>query len=627
MFMILRDESFSMNGSKKKKVAKKNNSLHNTVTSMLGSKFRSKTGCLTCRKRKRKCDETHPFCNYCKTRGLECNYSQESLAYNVPNKGQEFNHISSGTETIPSPLFINSAIYENSISEVNASDTGILGRQIHGGPMQNNQLAPSMFQESEKMTSDIIPNKGTFEVKNIMQDDEESNSIENMERHNDSLNFDLVTVLPNHLQLEGNQYNTPEIINEILPPSLTKIRPSSIPSLYLDNNGLSYLDYYQHKVARILSIGQDSMNYFTKFYYTLAYNEESFLYVVTSWGALYSGEDSEIKSYLNRAIRKFNENFNHKNSTDTYFKICFDSILCGYYTCLGDTSKWKQFHDASCQLIKENGGLKKFCKKFNFTNEIRFIVSNIQYIEVTSSHSHKYGTQFPMEEYEELLDQEEFKSIELDYGIDTLQGVQQALYTFIGKLINVKVRINTTLVQLSNCHDTNEYFELKNELCRLMNDQVGQLSEELDNIEPNYRLLNLIKHKPVEYELYLVAFSLYKLIATVYMKLYLNKITPKSLEIQQLIQQTYPLMDELINTKFCVILCFPLIMAGHCCINKFDRQQVEIRIAQVRKLSPVLNIDKTWVVIKEAWNMNPDGELIIDWADTCDSFGWMLNVC
>jgi hypothetical protein len=33
---------------------------------------RTKTGCMTCRKRKRKCDETHPTCRLCKHLGLDC---------------------------------------------------------------------------------------------------------------------------------------------------------------------------------------------------------------------------------------------------------------------------------------------------------------------------------------------------------------------------------------------------------------------------------------------------------------------------------------------------------------------------------------------------------------------------
>ena len=38
------------------------------TTASKQAKARSKTGCTTCRKRKKKCDETKPFCKYLKTR-------------------------------------------------------------------------------------------------------------------------------------------------------------------------------------------------------------------------------------------------------------------------------------------------------------------------------------------------------------------------------------------------------------------------------------------------------------------------------------------------------------------------------------------------------------------------------
>ncbi|EER30533.1 hypothetical protein CTRG_05932 [Candida tropicalis MYA-3404] len=41
---------------------------------MSSRRNRSKTGCKRCKERKRKCDETHPSCNFCLIRGLSCEY-------------------------------------------------------------------------------------------------------------------------------------------------------------------------------------------------------------------------------------------------------------------------------------------------------------------------------------------------------------------------------------------------------------------------------------------------------------------------------------------------------------------------------------------------------------------------
>ncbi|KAI5956399.1 hypothetical protein KGF54_000874 [Candida jiufengensis] len=42
------------------------------INNIIGTRFRSKTGCLNCRKRKKKCDETSPICIACISRNQEC---------------------------------------------------------------------------------------------------------------------------------------------------------------------------------------------------------------------------------------------------------------------------------------------------------------------------------------------------------------------------------------------------------------------------------------------------------------------------------------------------------------------------------------------------------------------------
>lgn len=41
------------------------------------AKQRVRTGCLTCRKRRRKCDEQKPSCANCEAKGLPCKYSSD----------------------------------------------------------------------------------------------------------------------------------------------------------------------------------------------------------------------------------------------------------------------------------------------------------------------------------------------------------------------------------------------------------------------------------------------------------------------------------------------------------------------------------------------------------------------
>ncbi|EGW32202.1 uncharacterized protein SPAPADRAFT_61284 [Spathaspora passalidarum NRRL Y-27907] len=44
------------------------------LNNIVKTRFRSKDGCLNCRKRRKKCDETMPICYACQYRHLECTW-------------------------------------------------------------------------------------------------------------------------------------------------------------------------------------------------------------------------------------------------------------------------------------------------------------------------------------------------------------------------------------------------------------------------------------------------------------------------------------------------------------------------------------------------------------------------
>lgn len=49
------------------------------------SRMRCRTGCLTCRRRKKKCDETHPSCAGCQRNNIECQW-ESSASLSVPRR-------------------------------------------------------------------------------------------------------------------------------------------------------------------------------------------------------------------------------------------------------------------------------------------------------------------------------------------------------------------------------------------------------------------------------------------------------------------------------------------------------------------------------------------------------------
>lgn len=78
---------------------------------------RSRTGCATCRKRKRKCDETRPACRACTARGVECGGYNLELRWGnaVASRG----HLAGATTPVRPPA--NSSSSSSSIRASSAS--------------------------------------------------------------------------------------------------------------------------------------------------------------------------------------------------------------------------------------------------------------------------------------------------------------------------------------------------------------------------------------------------------------------------------------------------------------------------------------------------------------------------
>ncbi|EGV64461.1 hypothetical protein CANTEDRAFT_119931 [Yamadazyma tenuis ATCC 10573] len=584
MFMILQDDTFSITGKKQPLKRKDGDKYGGKVKSIVGTKFRTRTGCLTCKKRKRKCDEHHPSCNYCHSRGVECVY------VNTPLQGTK-------------PIRPESDSEAPKIQQIDHSEP----------PLYELLLTDPSFNQTEQS---LISMPSPVTEKQLNSDLEYIENILN--EPNDG------TLIKLHEDPTTNEDQFEYMI------SPTSLHPTAFPSLFLDDEGRSYFEFFHVKVSKFLALSDGPMNYFSNFLCTLANNEESFLYALTSWGALYAGhDDTKVKVYLNKALNTFDNNFQAKNPSEIYFRLCFSVVLIGYYVCFGEVVTWKGIHDNCCRILKDLGGLYKFGKLYGFTNEARFIISNVQYVDVMSAYNHKYGTQFSVGEYKEFLGCNEIQRNELSYGIDTLQGVHQSIYLVLADLMNAKVELNKKLKELQMFSDTDEhrFYCLKEELYQMYGTVIKKLETSIEEAEPNYSLLELIKDQPQEHDAYLNSFKLYQSTCRLYFKLFLKKIPPKNMEIQLLVREVYEAAEKLENTRFCVILCLPMLMCGVCCVDKFDRETIEKKIQRLKQTSPVLNNHKTWLLILKSWELNPCGEFVVDWADIADEYGWFLNLC
>ncbi|WEJ95617.1 hypothetical protein PSN45_003140 [Yamadazyma tenuis] len=84
---------------------------------MEGKKYtRSKAGCLSCRRRKKKCDETKPICNACKRLNLECSYVKDNLDWKITEPHRNLKNFTNYTTAKPiSPGFESWSVYQEGL--------------------------------------------------------------------------------------------------------------------------------------------------------------------------------------------------------------------------------------------------------------------------------------------------------------------------------------------------------------------------------------------------------------------------------------------------------------------------------------------------------------------------------
>lgn len=504
------------------------------VRFFLGTRFRSKSGCLTCRKKKRKCDEVSPVCLYCESKGLECVYPGKEL---VKVK-----------------------------KETKKTDLEVLSNGIVGVSSENSRNKEPAFN---------------------------------------SFNF-----------------NIDPIFN--ISPSMY---PSSIPSLCLDEKGIHCLEYFHVKSAQGLSIAPDSFNYFKKLFYLLANTEKAFTYVIAAWGSIYTNnynKDPQTTLYLRKGVEEFNRLFEHGQTLfDYYFKICFFLILTEFEVCRGDTNEWMKYFTMVSNLIQEYGGIAKLCKDFGYSHEIRFLISNHQYNDIMSSRAMKYGTVHLIEEYKLIFNNEEFIKQELSYGVDTLQACHQSALLLLGEIMNTKVRLEGEIKQLS-VMTPEEYLEKQSQVFELQTSMINKITYEINTIEPHF-MINKVSHQ--ERDWYRLAFEMFRTCCEFYLRSYIERKPPIHYQVQQLVTKLNAYIDQLMHSKMSVVLCLPSLLCGISSITQADKDNIRVKIDCIDKYTPVKNMDKCWAMIQRTWEINPNGDKVVDWSDVSDEFGWYVNIC
>lgn len=338
------------------------------------------------------------------------------------------------------------------------------------------------------------------------------------------------------------------------------------------------------------------------------------------------GTDPEVRGYFQKAVGRFNRYFKAKNNRlDYYFQIVFYIALTELILNYGGTEIWRTYFKKACDLVVEYGGLERFCADLWYNNDTRFIVSSIQHIDILSSTALAEGTIFSIEEYRRVFVSFRNNQSCVSYGVDPLQGCQQNLVLILGDIMNHKVMIEQTQLELELVSQE-EYPSRRAAHLKFIELAAHQLQAQLDGSSPD---LSAFPPELAE-EMVLPHKNLFQLLiicCQIYLELYIKRVAPNNYKVQGLVREMFVLFDELLYTKMCLILVFPLVVCGTCVFLEQDKLRLTRFMEKLAKRSAIRNVEKTWRVVLRAWEVNPDGNTIVDWSGICEEFGWELNIC
>lgn len=553
------------------------NQQHIKLRTILNTLKRSRTGCLQCRARKKKCNEEHPVCGSCKRRKVNCSWRVTSK-FKILKNGHQENSTSS------------EEIQESNYTRIDNQST-------NDDPPDQNILGGSdkaLHQESDN--TDII-----------------------------SLDKNLSSISPKYLSEPEYDFLDLSFLEHCTPSPIN----SHIfqPFKHLNVQGLYFLDGFIANVAKKFSIGHESSNYILKTFYQLSEEHEAVSYALAAWGGIFieGGFTENVNHFLGEAIFKMSQeypNLNNISKKDVYILLNYYLVYIGLQVCAGDVSQWHQIFHRTIDLVKRQGGLSSIIEMFDCSNEIKWLLSDIQYHDILSLNTFQKGTMLPMEEYNSVF--KEAKILELgNYGLDPFQGCIQPIYLVLGEITSLAVDLKLRQQEIEIDGDITLRLEFYHEADKCYRD----LSYKISNCIPNIEQMKLIKDDRYELKLHLTLFEVYLLTCQLCLNYLIKKLPASTLDMQLLVLNCLALIDILIDTKMKSALSFLLLVCGITCCSKNDRSSMLNRFKIVSDDYKAGNVTLIKSIVEKVWERNQNGQLCVDWLTICQENNWNISFC
>lgn len=560
---------------------------------------RSRHGCVSCRQRKKKCDEQRPCCSRCTRGHLSCVYeTKKKMISSLMRTAKIMNAVPIQESALGDLVEIQSSSSqpENRIIQHQASPTSYF-----------------LASDSESFESYLVP---ASSYSNLVL----TRSLPKMEEL-DEFGHPIRDLRMSYEEDAGG-WSSPSILKE----------PTPCFQMILTDRELGFLQLFQTQIAQQFVILPSGLpNHFRDSSLLISHYSEASLRIVTAWGALtMRGPDEVFSQLLAKAFKAARAEMQRSSTTamDRFVLTATMILAASLGNCGGDTSEWYYFHEQSVKMIKEFGLIRQFLECFGYLRTARWLVSTIQYHDVMSLAALKRGTLVDMNEFADLFHDASAQ----DYGFDSIQGCIQLVFSLLGEIFTVCSTLQAQRTEIEDqiqgmmgttTSEAYDVFQTKRLLLYLHAiSERTRLMEKVNLCQPIQTQQSLLDSE--ELEQHLTIFEAFRNTCKLVILLYIDKVCIKAPEVQMTVLHTFKLLDELILCPLRSATSMVLLICGFSCAFVADRNSLLLKFDKLLLLYNVLNVRMVKRVVEQSWLENPDGDHTVSWMDMCEKLGWQV---
>ena len=542
---------------------------------------RKSNGCITCKLRKKKCDEIKPICGDCSRLGRRCEYINENMTNDEINK-----------LTHEMSIIENNSKSRNRKRKRNEFEIEISYDNNNNNNNNNNNYNNNYNYNNNNNELTIIANPSILQNTTLANLSPIDKFLYNYYR--DKLSF-IVCSAPKNENMYLNTF---------------------LPMAHVDKSVL-----YSILAWSAFHLGGKEWLKWGKYYINQSFkrfkNNPILIEEISEFDEIGDDNEDSKEIYENNS----NNNDNNNNSSiidkdDFTYSLNYENlintrlaaflILCGVEICKGDVYNWSKYLKLSYELINLRGGLDKF----NNSKVEHFLITNFAYHDIIGIN--KNISYFDIKDYEKMW----LVSNKIKF-IDPLHGISSPVFQLLAQINNLIENINreNDIDDDDNNDKIMNYYEIFNE-CQ-------KIEIMINNVKPRLPIdLNLNEK---ELELQLTIFECFQITLKIYLKTLILKINSSSIEIQYLNNKLIKLLDILLGSEFESCLCLPIFIAGLNCINFNDRIEINNKIQLFINRYKWKNVLICQLIINYVWKLNFNGDKFINWYLIIKKLGWNLS--